>query len=153
MVGALADEEKASSVQGWLLLAAKEEMVSGQSALWEYYMQQASKLDTENGKVSKLIEKYERLLQLRRGGFGPKEWKDSGNPSGTHPGGGGPQEGYAAGGPVSGGQTVLVGERGPELFTPGASGAITPNIDQLAREIRHMVATLPVVLRDAVAKA
>lgn len=33
----------------------------------------------------------------------------------------------AMGGPVSGGSTYLVGERGPELFTPGASGMITPN--------------------------
>lgn len=33
----------------------------------------------------------------------------------------------ADGGPVSGGSTYLVGERGPELFTPGASGMITPN--------------------------
>lgn len=33
----------------------------------------------------------------------------------------------AAGGPVSGGRSYLVGERGPELFTPGASGNITPN--------------------------
>lgn len=33
----------------------------------------------------------------------------------------------AMGGPVSSGQTYLVGERGPELFRPGASGAIIPN--------------------------
>jgi hypothetical protein len=33
----------------------------------------------------------------------------------------------ASGGPVMGGGTYLVGERGPELFTPGASGSITPN--------------------------
>lgn len=33
----------------------------------------------------------------------------------------------ADGGPVSGGQTYLVGEEGPELFTPSASGAIIPN--------------------------
>lgn len=33
----------------------------------------------------------------------------------------------ANGGPVSGGKTYLVGERGPELFTPGSSGNITPN--------------------------
>ena len=33
----------------------------------------------------------------------------------------------AAGGPVRGGGTYLVGERGPELFSPGVSGAITPN--------------------------
>jgi phage-related minor tail protein len=31
------------------------------------------------------------------------------------------------GGPVAGGSTYLVGERGPELFTPGTSGSITPN--------------------------
>jgi hypothetical protein len=33
----------------------------------------------------------------------------------------------AAGGPVSGGSSYLVGERGPELFTPGSSGFISPN--------------------------
>lgn len=33
----------------------------------------------------------------------------------------------AEGGPVSGGRTYLVGERGPELFTPSRSGAIIAN--------------------------
>jgi hypothetical protein len=33
----------------------------------------------------------------------------------------------ATGGPVSAGGTYLVGERGPELFTPRQSGAIVPN--------------------------
>jgi hypothetical protein len=33
----------------------------------------------------------------------------------------------ANGGPVMGGGSYLVGERGPELFTPGTSGSITPN--------------------------
>ena len=33
----------------------------------------------------------------------------------------------AAGGPVRAGGTYLVGERGPELFTPNSSGNITPN--------------------------
>jgi hypothetical protein len=33
----------------------------------------------------------------------------------------------ALGGPVVGGSSYLVGERGPELFTPGSSGSITPN--------------------------
>ncbi|WP_405284348.1 phage tail tape measure C-terminal domain-containing protein [Gaopeijia maritima] len=36
-------------------------------------------------------------------------------------------EARAMGGPVSGGRPYLVGERGPELFVPGASGAIVPN--------------------------
>ena len=33
----------------------------------------------------------------------------------------------ASGGPVMGGSTYLVGEQGPELFTPSSSGNITPN--------------------------
>lgn len=33
----------------------------------------------------------------------------------------------AGGGPVSGGKSYLVGERGPELFTPSSAGNITPN--------------------------
>jgi phage-related minor tail protein len=33
----------------------------------------------------------------------------------------------ANGGPVMGGGSYLVGERGPELFTPSSSGNITPN--------------------------
>lgn len=37
----------------------------------------------------------------------------------------------AEGGPVGSGQTYLVGERGPELFTPNLSGHIVPN-DELA---------------------
>lgn len=35
--------------------------------------------------------------------------------------------GKARGGPVSGGTTYMVGERGPELFTPRSSGTIIPN--------------------------
>jgi len=33
----------------------------------------------------------------------------------------------AAGGPVAAGSAYMVGERGPELFVPGANGAIVPN--------------------------
>lgn len=33
----------------------------------------------------------------------------------------------AAGGPVAAGETYLVGEQGPELFTPSGSGTILPN--------------------------
>jgi hypothetical protein len=35
--------------------------------------------------------------------------------------------GRAAGGPVMRGTTYLVGEQGPELFTPSSSGSIIPN--------------------------
>ena len=45
--------------------------------------------------------------------------------------------GKAEGGNVSGGKTVLVGERGPELFTPGSNGYITPN-DKLGGMTLHV---------------
>jgi hypothetical protein len=35
--------------------------------------------------------------------------------------------GRASGGPVTSGTSYIVGERGPELFTPNSSGMITPN--------------------------
>ena len=35
--------------------------------------------------------------------------------------------GLASGGPVSGGRSYLVGEQGPEIFTPNVAGAIIPN--------------------------
>ena len=37
--------------------------------------------------------------------------------------------GKAAGGPVTGGKSYVVGEEGPELFVPGSSGNIVPNHD------------------------
>lgn len=36
-------------------------------------------------------------------------------------------EGRAVGGPVTGGKPYIVGEKGPELFTPSSSGSIIPN--------------------------
>ncbi len=38
-----------------------------------------------------------------------------------------PLSGKASGGPVRGGRSYIVGEEGPEVFTPGISGGITPN--------------------------
>jgi phage-related minor tail protein len=35
--------------------------------------------------------------------------------------------GQASGGPVTGGRTYMVGERGPELFTAPGNGNIVPN--------------------------
>ena len=65
------------------------------------------------------------------------------------------------GAPVSGGGSYLVGERGPEMFTPNTSGSITPSnklggttvnmninavdasgIDQLLYERRSMIKNL-----------
>ena len=46
---------------------------------------------------------------------------------GAAPGSSGSLTARAVGGPVSAGQPYLVGERGPELMIPGASGTIVPN--------------------------
>lgn len=49
----------------------------------------------------------------------------------------------ANGGPVTARSTYLVGERGPELFTPGASGMITPNAALGAADIKINVVNPP----------
>lgn len=47
--------------------------------------------------------------------------------------------GLQAGGPTGRGQPVLVGERGPEIFTPTASGNITPNNQIQPAEVKVTV--------------
>lgn len=59
--------------------------------------------------------------------------------------------GRAAGGPVSAGSTYMVGERGPELFTPGANGSITPN-GGVTNYITIQI-TQPLGTPDAIARA
>lgn len=49
--------------------------------------------------------------------------------------------GRALGGPMVGGQTYLVGEKGPELFTPGQSGSMTPN-DQIGGGVTNVNFTI-----------
>jgi hypothetical protein len=63
----------------------------------------------------------------------------------------------AAGGPVSAGRAYVVGERGPELFLPGASGAIAPSAAMPSIVINNnidargattdLIQALPAVLR------
>jgi hypothetical protein len=59
--------------------------------------------------------RVESMLEIVRRGLviGPEERRFAG--------------GRASGGPVSSGSSYLVGERGPEIFTPSGSGMITPN--------------------------
>jgi hypothetical protein len=65
--------------------------------------------------VAALIDGFETLIRL-----GGKVGSTLGN---LNPFGGA----RASGGPVSMGKTYLVGEKGPELFSPGTSGSIIPN--------------------------
>ena len=48
--------------------------------------------------------------------------------------------GRATGGPVSPGRAYVVGERGPELFVPTASGQVMANGSGGARDVRVNIA-------------
>jgi hypothetical protein len=67
------------------------------------------------GLVANLIDGFEAVIRL-----GAKIGNFIGD---INPFGGG----RASGGPVSMGKTYLVGEKGPELFSPGSNGTIIPN--------------------------
>ena len=60
----------------------------------------------------------------------------------------GVSSGRATGGPVTPGSTYLVGEQGPELFTPSGNGSITPNAALGAMPSRPSI-VLNVNARDA----
>ena len=77
--------------------------------------------------VDKAIAELRRFLDLEPVGAGEGTSRFS-FPSTPGGGGGGfPLERKAHGGPVAGGQPYIVGEQGPELFTPGRTGTVTPN--------------------------
>jgi tape measure domain-containing protein len=66
-------------------------------------------------------------------------------------------EGRASGGPVSNGTPFLVGEKGPELFIPGASGRIVPN-GEMGGNVFHIdargaVPGMELRIREAVQEA
>jgi hypothetical protein len=69
----------------------------------------------------------EMFLKWALFGFGESNSKSGGGLFGLLAGSLGPIFGLAGGGPVAAGQTVMVGEQGPELFTPSTSGYVIPN--------------------------
>lgn len=73
------------------------------------------------GLGTNLDSVYNKLLDINNTDVAPGGGE---LPLGDITGGGGHR---ASGGPVSRGTSYIVGEQGPELFTPGASGDITPN--------------------------
>jgi len=74
-----------------------------------------------NGITYTWDAKKKEYWSLAMGNTG--SYRDYSNP---HPDGA-PLDGRAVGGSVMGRTSYLVGERGPELFTPSTSGRITPN--------------------------
>ncbi len=69
-----------------------------------------------NNVVNKLIDGFINMAIF--GNFGGTFERGSGLLGGIF---------KAKGGPVKGGGSYIVGERGPEMFSPGVSGTITPN--------------------------
>lgn len=139
------------------LTQAAEALLAGDTVLYDQLMRQYY-------AARDLADQIERLQALLEAGFADVAF-DIQEGIGGGPGGGrapvnpgrpkdlGIAGGRQAGGTVGAGKSYIVGEAGPEVFMPGASGAIAPNMDALARSINHMVASLPMILRDAVAKA
>jgi tape measure domain-containing protein len=83
---------------------------------------------------------FQTILKALGGGGGGDGLFSGAGPV-SMPGGAGFAEGFsmpsllpgrAMGGPVSGNQPYIVGERGPELFVPGVSGSVVSNADTRA---------------------
>ena len=89
-----------------------------------------------NGLKNKLMD---RALSNLFGGIGDAVFGDGGKNKGIFGSLlGGIFGKKAQGGPVTGGRSYVVGERGPEIFTPRGSGNITPN-NQLGGSINISV--------------
>jgi hypothetical protein len=59
-----------------------------------------------------------------------------------------------SGGPVSAGQSYLIGGgKAPEVFTPGASGFVTPGAGGGGGVVQHIYVTQPLGTPDAIARA
>lgn len=62
----------------------------------------------------------------------------------------GKPEGKAKGGIVSAGTSYIVGEQGPELFTPGYSGYITPNNNIGSKiSVKNIVGSIQITVQNA----
>ena len=110
---------------------------TAQEALASFFQNIAkSFLDMATEIIAQMVIMYafKQLLGLFGGGAGIAPSNNfsgafSGTASSFNPAsfGMGLLPGRAKGGPVSSGQTYMVGERGPELFVPGRSGTIVAN--------------------------
>ena len=97
--------------------------------------------------VNAALSKIEREIQI---GINHHTTYSSSGSSGPSRGGD-----RALGGPVSGGRSYLIGERGPELFTPRTGGHVTANRDIIDydRLAAAIAANPPIIAPDQVAAA
>lgn len=99
-------------MEGW------SSVESGIASVWQNIKDTISGIiEGIKAKVLGLIRKIKELISLIPGI----------NAASGASGGGGVSGARANGGPVAANKTFLVGERGPELFTPNQSGMISPN--------------------------
>jgi hypothetical protein len=108
----------------------REASERGVDAMTDIFMAMGQGSDAAKQAVARLILEIARMQAMR--GFSLlAQGSDGGGVFGwlgrLLSGPGGIAGARADGGPVAMGRTYLVGERGPELFTPGASGGIMPN--------------------------
>lgn len=96
-----------------LMLAAK---TAGEAAA-EGFRAAASAASNAVTSINALAQAYRELAAAKAGANGSSGDTTSGSYGGAR----------AGGGPVLSGSTYLVGEKGPELFTPNTSGSIIPN--------------------------
>jgi hypothetical protein len=115
-------------------MTAKEALASFFTSVADMFLDMAAQIIAKMIKMAILNAVLGVLPGI--GGAGSGTLALSSNPNvGAYMGGGGIEGitmgtfgGFKAnGGPVSSGQTYMVGERGPELFVPGRSGTIVPN--------------------------
>ena len=99
-----------------LQLQMKEK--EGPNAVIAWLRRQKALFGDTSGAIQRLIDKY-RTLNTVSGALGGID--DRGSSQGSY------SPGRAAGGPVAANKPYVVGEEGPELFVPGASGTIIPN--------------------------
>ena len=107
-------------------------LTSAAEALYQAGMQMIQRLwDGMVAKFNELLEWVKSIPSKIRAAIGSIDLSGLIKMPSFSFGGGGVDGKRAGGGPVTSGKTYLVGEKGPELFTPSGSGRIVPN-DELS---------------------
>jgi hypothetical protein len=107
------------------ILGAFDDMVNGTKIKWSEMLKYLA-LQVARAGLAKAIDSAFASKASKSSGSG--FWSSVGDFVGSlFSGSGSSPDGRASGGPVTAGQTYLVGERGMELFRPRTSGSIVPN--------------------------
>ena len=119
---------------------------------------QFEKMSAAAGTEAQSIESSFNSIEIKDQSFTIREHRQFSYSGFQEFGEGGP-EGRQHGGPVGAGQSVIVGEAGPEIFTPGRSGSVTsnrsiPSADEIGDAVAQAIRRTPLVVpRDAVTDA